>query len=103
MRLCELQIDFMFEIFFKQFFCIRYVEAKADRVTVVFSTVFRDSDDIVLGKVFMQELREGRRASQTSPQVLFTHKEPPLELQDTNARVGDEVGYITFGKKVSFV
>lgn len=47
----------------------------------------------------MQELREGRRASQTSPQVLFTHKEPPLELQDTNARVGDEVGYITFGKK----
>jgi len=75
------------------------VEAKADRVTVVFSTVFRDSDDIVLGKVFMQELREGRRASQTSPQVLFTHKEPPLELQDTNARVGDEVGYITFGKK----
>jgi len=76
------------------------VEAKADRVTVVFSTVFRDSDDIVLGKVFMQELREGRRASQTSPQVLFTHKEPPLELQDTNARVGDEVGYITFGKNV---
>ncbi|XP_022169174.1 probable actin-related protein 2/3 complex subunit 2 [Myzus persicae] len=73
-----------------------YVEAKADRVTVVFSTVFRDSDDIVLGKVFMQELREGRRASQTSPQVLFSHKEPPLELQDTNARVGDEVGYITF-------
>lgn len=46
----------------------------------------------------MQELREGRRASQTSPQVLFTHKEPPLELQDTNARVGDEVGYITFGE-----
>lgn len=80
--------------------CTRYVEAKADRVTVVFSTVFRDSDDIVLGKVFMQELREGRRASQTSPQVLFSHKEPPLELQDTNARVGDEVGYITFGKKI---
>ena len=91
----------MFEIFFlQQFMCTRYVEAKADRVTVVFSTVFRDSDDVVLGKVFMQELREGRRASQTSPQVLFSHKEPPLELQDTNARVGDEVGYITFGKKV---
>lgn len=78
------------------------MEAKADRVTVVFSTVFRDSDDIVLGKVFMQELREGRRASQTSPQVLFTHKEPPLELQDTNARVGDEVGYITFGKIIEY-
>lgn len=78
------------------------MEAKADRVTVVFSTVFRDSDDIVLGKVFMQELREGRRVSQTSPQVLFTHKEPPLELQDTNARIGDEVGYITFGKIIKY-
>jgi hypothetical protein len=31
-----------------------YVEAKADRVTVVFSTVFKDEDDIVLGKVFLQ-------------------------------------------------
>lgn len=31
-----------------------YVEAKADRVTVVFSTVFKDDDDIVLGKVFLQ-------------------------------------------------
>ena len=31
-----------------------YIEAKADRVTVVFSTVFRDEDDIVLGKVFLQ-------------------------------------------------
>nr|CAG4640934.1 EOG090X07NU [Eulimnadia texana] len=44
-----------------------YVEAKADRVTVVFSTVFRDEDDVVLGKVFLQELREGRRASHTAP------------------------------------
>jgi hypothetical protein len=31
-----------------------YVEAKADRVTVVFSTIFKDEDDIVLGKVFLQ-------------------------------------------------
>merc|ERR1712071_166841 len=43
-----------------------YVEARADRVTVVFSTVFRDEDDIILGKVFLQELREGRRASHSS-------------------------------------
>ena len=27
-----------------------YVEAKSDRVTVVFSTIFKDEDDIVLGK-----------------------------------------------------
>jgi len=65
----------------------------------VFSTVFRDEDDIVLGKVFLQELREGRRASHTAPQVLFSHREPPLELQSTNAKIGDNIGYITFGMK----
>lgn len=75
-----------------------YVEAKSDRVTVIFSTIFRDEDDVVLGKVFMQELREGRRASHTAPQVLFTHREPPLELANTDARVGDNIGYVTFGK-----
>ena len=32
----------------------RYVGAKADRVTVIFSTVFRDDDDVIIGKVFMQ-------------------------------------------------
>jgi actin related protein 2/3 complex subunit 2 len=74
----------------------RYVSAEKDRVTVVFSTVFKDDDDIVIGKVFMQEFREGRRASTTAPQVLFTHKEPPKELRGTDARVGDNVGYITF-------
>ncbi|CAB1327728.1 unnamed protein product [Coregonus sp. 'balchen'] len=39
-----------------------YLEAKKDRVTVVFSTVFKDDDDVILGKVFMQEFKEGRRA-----------------------------------------
>ncbi|XP_028398907.1 actin-related protein 2/3 complex subunit 2-like [Dendronephthya gigantea] len=73
-----------------------YVGAKADRVTVIFSTVFRDDDDVIIGKVFMQELKEGRRASQTAPQVLFSHREPPLELKGTNAVVGDNIGYITF-------
>jgi actin related protein 2/3 complex subunit 2 len=52
----------------------------------------------VIGKVFMQEFKEGRRASHTAPQVLFSHREPPLELQNTDARVGENIGYITFGK-----
>ncbi|KAL1781923.1 actin-related protein 2/3 complex subunit 2 [Sigmodon hispidus] len=73
-----------------------YVESKKDRVTVVFSTVFKDDDDVVIGKVFMQEFKEGRKASYTAPQVLFNHREPPLELKDTDAAVGDNIGYITF-------
>jgi Arp2/3 complex, 34 kD subunit p34-Arc len=81
-------------------FFARYIEAKADRVTVVFSTIFKDEDDVIIGKVFMQELKEGRRASHTAPQVLFSHREPPLELQNTDAKVGENIGYITFGKEM---
>jgi len=73
-----------------------YVEAKKDRVTVIFSTVFKDDDDVIIGKVFMQEFKEGRRASQTAPQVLFSHKDPPSELAGTDAAKGDNIGYITF-------
>lgn len=47
--------------------------------------------------LFVQEFKEGRRASHTAPQVLFSHREPPLELKDTDATVGDNIGYITFG------
>lgn len=80
------------------FFILRYLEAKSDRVTVVFSTIFKDEDDMVIGKLFLQELKEGRRASHTAPQVLFNHREPPLELQDSGVPVDDCIGYITFGK-----
>eukprot|EP00745_Piridium_sociabile_P022686 TRINITY_DN35404_c0_g1_i2.p1 TRINITY_DN35404_c0_g1~~TRINITY_DN35404_c0_g1_i2.p1 ORF type:complete len:302 (-),score=83.58 TRINITY_DN35404_c0_g1_i2:264-1169(-) len=73
-----------------------YVEAKKDRVTVIFSTLFKDDDDIVIGKVFMQEFKEGRRKYQQAPQVLFSHKEPPSELTGTDARTGNNIGYITF-------
>jgi len=77
----------------------RYIEAKADRVTVIFSTIFKDQDDVIIGKVFLQEFREGRKASQTAPAVLYSLGEPPLELKGLpGARVGDNVGYITFGK-----
>ena len=51
-----------------------YVEAKADRVTVIFSTIFKDASDIILSEVFMREFREGRKASATAPTVLFSNK-----------------------------
>jgi len=73
-----------------------YVEAKEDRVTVIFSTIFKDADDVKLGKVFLQEFKEGQKASQTAPQVLYSNKEPPMGLKDTDARTGDGVGYVTF-------
>lgn len=48
--------------------------------------------------IVCQEFKEGRRASQTAPQVIFSHKEPPQELQGTGAKTGDNIGYITFGQ-----
>lgn len=73
-----------------------YVDAQKDRVTVIFSTIFKDDDDIVIGKLFMQEFKEGRRNYQQAPQVLFSHREPPQELKNTDAKTGDNIGYITF-------
>lgn len=73
-----------------------YIEAKSDRVTVIFSTTFKEKDDIIIGGVFLQEFKEGRRASATAPQVLFKVKEAPDELKNTDAKSGDDVGYITF-------
>ncbi|XP_003746516.1 actin-related protein 2/3 complex subunit 2 [Galendromus occidentalis] len=80
-----------------------YVEASHDRVTVIFSTIFKDEDDVVIGKVFMQEFKEGRKASHTAPQVLFSHREPPRELQNTDAMTGDNIDISHFGGYITFV
>jgi actin related protein 2/3 complex subunit 2 len=77
-----------------------YVKASHDRVTVIFSTVFREETDRVFGKVFIQEFVDARRrAIQNAPQVLF-RSDPPLELQNVpgvaNAAATGEMGYVTF-------
>lgn len=78
-----------------------YIKASFDRVTVIFSTVFREETDRIFGKVFLQEFVDARRrAIQNAPQVLFRN-DPPLELQgipgvDTSGSA--DIGYITFGK-----
>ena len=77
-----------------------YIKASHDRVTVIFSTIFREETDRVFGKVFIQEFVDARRrAIQNAPQVLF-RTDPPLELQNVPG-VKDsgngEIGYVTFG------
>ena len=78
-----------------------YIKASYDRVTVIFSTIFREETDRVFGKVFIQEFVDARRrAIQNAPQVLFRN-DPPLELQGVpgvKAGSGGEIGYVTFGK-----
>ncbi|KAI9669430.1 MAG: hypothetical protein M1831_000466 [Alyxoria varia] len=78
-----------------------YIKPSHDRVTVIFSTIFREETDRVFGKVFLQEFVDARRrAIQNAPQVLFRN-EPPLELADQpgvkgKQAAGENVGYITF-------
>ena len=77
-----------------------YIKASHDRVTVIFSTVFREETDRIFGKVFLQEFVDARRrAIQNAPQVLFRN-DPPLELQNVpGLKSGTkEIGYVTFGK-----
>ena len=79
-----------------------YIKASHDRVTVIFSTIFRDETDRIFGKVFLQEFVDARRrAIQNAPQVLF-RSDTPLELQGVPGlgKTGEkgEIGYITFGQ-----
>jgi actin related protein 2/3 complex subunit 2 len=75
-----------------------YIQASHDRVTVIFSTVFREETDRIFGKVFLSEFVDARRrAIQNAPQVLYRN-DPPLEIRGVPG-VGDvhgDVGYITF-------
>ncbi|KAI5776616.1 Arp2/3 complex, 34 kd subunit p34-Arc-domain-containing protein [Geopyxis carbonaria] len=77
-----------------------YIQASEDRVTVIFSTVFREETDRVFGKVFLSEFVDARRrAIQNAPQVLYRN-DPPMELRgvpgiEENQAKGD-IGYITF-------
>ncbi|KAG0147563.1 hypothetical protein CROQUDRAFT_76449 [Cronartium quercuum f. sp. fusiforme G11] len=76
-----------------------YVIPNIDRVTVVFSTVFREDTDMVYGKVFLQEFVDARRrpAIQTAPQILYSNREPPREISHIPGLAATEnMGYVTF-------
>ncbi|KAJ7126548.1 actin-related protein ARPC2 [Mycena crocata] len=76
-----------------------YIQASNDRVTVIFSTVFRDETDRIYGKVFLQEFVDARRqpSIQNAPQVLYSNREPPLEIRHLpNLRNTEDTGYVTF-------
>jgi actin related protein 2/3 complex subunit 2 len=74
-----------------------FIKAEADRVTVIFDILFRDADDIVLSKVFLQEFADARRTINQAPAVSFSQKEPPLELKGVKGvKAGDNNGFVSF-------
>ena len=95
-----------------------YIKASHDRVTVIFSTIFREETDRIFGKVFLQvstdycclpqapyralaqEFVDARRLPtlQNAPQVLYTNRDPPLELRGIpGLKSSEDVGYVTCG------
>src|SRR5579862_3665311 len=82
-----------------------YISPQADRVTVIFSTVFREEVDHIFGEVFLREFVDARKrpALQNAPQVLFSNRDPPLEIRGmpevakSRNNTKGEIGYITFG------
>ncbi|KAI7900913.1 actin-related protein 2/3 complex subunit 2 [Cokeromyces recurvatus] len=76
-----------------------YVKSNVDRITVIFSTTFKDETDKIFGKVFLQEFVDARRrvpVLQNAPQVLYSIREPPMELRHLNLRDSEDVSYVTF-------
>jgi len=74
-----------------------YIKPEVDRCIIIFSIQFRDPDDVVFAKVFLQEYQDARRTMSNAPSVTYSQKEPPLELKGVkNLRVGDNNGYVSF-------
>lgn len=73
-----------------------YIHSLHDRVTVVFKINFQELDDIVLGKVFIQEFTQTVRRIDRAPAVLCSQGAPPAELHGTDATSGENVVYFTF-------
>jgi actin related protein 2/3 complex subunit 2 len=74
-----------------------YLKPEVDRCIVIFSIGFKDTDDIVLAKTFLQEYADARRTMSNAPSVSYAQKEPPLELKGLkNLNVSDAQGYVSF-------
>jgi len=74
-----------------------YLKPEPDRVIVIFSIQFKDADDVVFAKVFLQEYQDARRTMSNAPSVIYSQKEPPLELKGAkNVKTGEGHGFVSF-------
>jgi len=73
-----------------------FIKPESDRAIVVFSIAFRDSDDAVIAKIFLQELEQARKTMSNAPSVSYSQKEPPMELRGLPQLAGKDHGYVSF-------
>ncbi|KII61485.1 Actin-related protein 2/3 complex subunit 2 [Thelohanellus kitauei] len=74
--------------------CITF-QAASDRITVTYSVVFKDQNGII-GRVFLQEFKEGKRSSKNAPAVSVYLNTPPSDLESMKLPTGSEAGHISF-------
>eukprot|EP01027_Heterolobosea_sp_BB2_P000589 GEZU01000848.1.p1 GENE.GEZU01000848.1~~GEZU01000848.1.p1 ORF type:complete len:234 (+),score=112.45 GEZU01000848.1:269-970(+) len=69
-----------------------------ESLVVVFSLRFRDADDIILAKVFLQEFQDARRDREVSnaPAVSYSHGKKPLELKNVPETEDEKTGFVSF-------
>jgi len=74
-----------------------YLKQETDRCIVIFSVAFKDADDVIFAKVFLNEYQDARKTMSNAPSVLFSQKEPPLELKGVrDLRVQDGQSFVSF-------
>ena len=74
-----------------------FIKAKSDHVVVIFSTTFKDPDDQVLAKIFLQEFADAKLGAGHNPPNVLLSKDPPAEIaNEPTALTGDHVYYLTF-------
>jgi len=74
-----------------------YLKSENDRVIVIFSVAFKDQDDVVVAKTFLQEYQDARRTMGNAPAVSYAQKEPPMELKGAKfIPTGQSNGFVSF-------
>jgi actin related protein 2/3 complex subunit 2 len=74
-----------------------YIKGGPDAVTVIFSINFKDPNDQVLARVFLQEFSDARRNLNSAPAVTFRTREPPDELKGVPGVKAEETkGFVVF-------
>lgn len=74
-----------------------YIKPETDRAIIIFNVQFKDSDDVVFAKFFLQEYQDTRKTMSNAPAVSYSQKEPPLELKGVkNIKVGENNGFVSF-------
>jgi len=74
-----------------------FLKPEGDRCIVIFSVYFKDADDQILARVFLQEFQDAKRTLNNVPHVNFSQKEPPLELKGVKGVTTDgNQGYVSF-------